>query len=147
MQRRREEMQDRLTQLHQDRRAFLDAVDASRMTDAQRENHTRLLEAIETANAFRERLTSGDWSQLSAEQRTEGFTSLRTMGELYNQERRYILEETGRTYGEDGPRFADYIENVIENTSMMPDFGRGRGRGPRRDDAAAPGTAPQETER
>lgn len=143
MQRRREEMQQRMTQLHQDRRSFLDAIDTARMSEEQRENHAKLVAAIDAANAFRLQVSSGDWSQVSAEQRAEGFNSFRTIGELYEQERRYLLEETGRTYGEDGDRFADYIENVLENTSMMPAFGRGGGR--RREGGATqptPGEAP-----
>ena len=59
------------------------------------------------------------------------FGAMREIGELYQQERRYLLEETGRVYGEDGAQFADYIENVIENTSVIPGMGRGFGRGPR----------------
>jgi DNA repair exonuclease SbcCD ATPase subunit len=132
MQQRREEIQQRMAQLHQDRRAFLDAIDTSRMSHEQQENHARLVEAIDAANAFRLRLSSGDWAQLSDEQRAEGFQVMRNLGDLYQQERRYLLEETGRAYGEDGAQFADYIENVIEHTSVLPDFRRGRGGGRRR---------------
>lgn len=132
-QRRREEFQQRLTKLHDDRRAFLGAVDTARMTAEQQENHARLIEALEKANAFRERLMSGDRASMSEEDRNAAFGAMREIGELYQQERRYLLEETGRAYGEDGAQFADYIENVIENTSLMPGFGRGprgdRGRG------------------
>ena len=139
MQQRREEIQQRMTQVHQDRRTFLDAVDTSRMSPEQQENHARLVEAIEAANAFRLRLSTGDWTQLSDEQRAEGFRVMGHLGELYQQERRYLLEETGRAYGEDGAQFADYIENVIENTSVLPGLRRGRGGGRRGAGTTAPG--------
>jgi hypothetical protein len=144
-QRRREEFQQRLTQLHNDRRAFLGAVDTARMTAEQRENHARLIEALDKANAFRERLMSGDRASLSEEERNAAFGAMREVGELYQQERRFLLEETGRAYGENGAQFADYIENVIENTSLMPGFGRGpRGGVPRGEGGPAPRTGAPE---
>jgi hypothetical protein len=130
-QRRREDFQQRMTQLHNDRRAFLGAVDTTRMSAEQRENHTRLIEAIDKANEFRARMMSGDRASFTDEERHAAFNAMREVGELYQQERRFILEETGRAYGEDGAQFADYIENVIENTSVIPGMGRGFGRGPR----------------
>ena len=143
-QRRREAFQQRLTQLHDDRRTFLGAVDTARMTAEQRENHARLIEALDKANAFRERLMSGDRTSLSEEERNAAFGAMREIGELYQQERRYLLEETGRVYGEDGAQFADYIENVIENTSLMPGFGRGARGGPRGGGVLAPRTGAPE---
>ena len=137
-QRRREAFQQRLTQLHDDRRAFLGAVDTARMTAEQRQNHARLIEALDKANAFRERLMSGDRTSLSEEERNAAFGAMREIGELYQQERRFLLEETGRAYGEDGAQFADYIENVVENTSLMPGFGRGPRGGPRGEGAPPP---------
>ena len=143
-QRRREDFQQRLTKLHDDRRAFLGAVDTARMTAEQQENHARLIEALDKANAFRERLMSGDRTALSEEERNMAFGAMREIGELYQQERRYLLEETGRVYGEDGAQFADYIENVIENTSLMPGFGRGARGGPRGGGVLAPRTGAPE---
>lgn len=125
MQQRREDLQQRLTQLHTDRQNFLSAVDTSRMNDEQLENHILLMEALEQADAFQKRLTSGEMRSLTAEERQEGFQTMVAIRELYDQERRYLLEETGRAYGEDGTKFADYIQNVYENTSLMPRFGRG----------------------
>ncbi len=133
MEQRRSNMQQRMAELHQDRQAFLEAVDTSRMSAAQRENHEKLLVALAAANEFRLQMSSGNWGEMNDEERAAGFQALRNIGELYEQERRYILEETGRAYGEDGTQFADYMENVIENTSLLPSMGRmgfgGGGRG------------------
>ena len=137
-QRRREDFQQRMTQLHNDRRAFLGAVDTTRMSAEQRENHTRLIEAIDKANEFRARMMSGDRASFTDEERHAAFNAMREVGELYQQERRFILEETGRAYGEDGAQFADYIENVIENTSLMPVIGRGPRGGSRGENAPPP---------
>lgn len=127
VQQRREDRLRRMDELHDNRRTFLESVDVSRMTEEQRENHQRLLDAMSKAAEFQRKITVGDWSQLSEEERMEGFNTVRNLDELYREERRYIIEETGRSYGEDGARFADYIENVLDNTSVMPRFGRERG--------------------
>ena len=127
MQQRREDRRRRMEELHDNRRTFLESVDVSRMTEEQRENHQRLLDAMTKAAEFQRKISAGNWAQLSEEERMEGFNTVRNLDELYREERRYILEETGRSYGEDGARFADYIENVLDNTSVMPRFGRERG--------------------
>ncbi len=142
MEQRRAEMRER--------KDFLAAVDVKAMTPEMRENHEKLLAAAALSENMMTRFGDGEVPNMSDEERRAMFETMRNVGTLYEQERRYLLEETGRALGEDGTAFADYMENIYENTSMMPFFGGGRrGRGDRNrpggarpeQGAAAPGAA------
>jgi len=53
--------------------------------------------------------------------RQQMFETLRTLGDLYQQERRYLLEQTARAMGYQGNesgQFADYIQQIYDQTSM-----------------------------
>ena len=127
MQKRQEEFRTRMRAANEARDNYLASVDTSRMTAEQKAGHERLLAALKTRDAFMERMRPDAENPLSDEERQEAFDAMREIGPLMEQERRYLLEETGRAYGEDGADFADYIQDLIDNTAPMPRMGRGRG--------------------
>ncbi len=120
MQRRREDMRQRMEERARERRDFLAAVRTDGMTPAQRDNHERLLATQARIDAYLEMIAAGTPLQMTEETRSDMFETMRVLGELYEQERRYLLEETGRAFGEDGHLFADYIENIYNQTSLTP---------------------------
>lgn len=125
---RREDFRQRMEERAQARNEFLAAIDTRGMNEDQYARHQQLLNTIEEVNAIMGPANPGQWRDMTGEQREEMGEKIRTLAELYRQEQRYLLEETGRALGEDGTAFADYIEYIQENTSMFPGMGRG-GRG------------------
>jgi hypothetical protein len=152
LQNRRDEMRQRINNLVKDRKDFLTAVDVKAMSPEMRENHEKLLAAVAFSETMLARFGDGGQPNMTDEERRTMFETMRNVGGLYEKERRYLLEETGRALGEDGTAFADYVQNIYENTSLMPSFGPGRrgrndrnrpgGAPPERGAAAAPGAAP-----
>lgn len=127
MQRRREEFRQQMEQRALDRNEFLAAVDVKNMSAGQRENHEKLLETLAHANSLMEKMGSGEGGRELWREMAETGALL---NELYREERRYLFEETARSMGyqgNDSEAFADHLQAIIENTSIMPDFGRGRG--------------------
>lgn len=127
MQKRQEEFRARMRAASEARDTYLSSVDTSRMTAEQKSSHERLLAALKARDAFMERMRPDAENPLTDEERQEFFASMREIGPLMAQERRYLLEETGRAYGEEGAEFADYIQEIFDNTSDRPPMGRGRG--------------------
>ena len=130
MQRRQEEFRERMRASNEARDTYLASVDTSRMTAEQKSNHERLLAALKTLDTLGERMMPGAENPLTDEERQKFFSSMGEIGPLMEQERRFLLEETGRAYGEEGADFADYIQELFENTSPIPSR-MWRGRGPR----------------
>lgn len=150
---RRDEMRQRMNNLVQARKDFLSAVDVKAMSPEMRENHDKLLAAVALSETMMARFGEGERPNMTDEERRAMFETMRTVGGLYEKERRYLLEETGRALGEDGTAFADYVQNLYDNTSLMPTFGPGRRGGrdgrnragggqPRNGAEAPPGAAP-----
>lgn len=133
MQKRREEFRQRMEQREQDRANFLTAVDVQNMNDQQRENHEKLLATVARVNELMAQMGQPG-TERSPEARRELGETFGVLNELYGEERRYLFEETARSVGYEGAQvgeFAEHLQAVIENTSMMPPpgFGRGGGRG------------------
>ena len=132
MQKRQEEFRTRMRAASEERDTYLSSIDTSRMTAEQKADHDRLLAALKLRDSMMDRMRPDAENPLTDEERDEAFATMREIGPLMEKERRYILEETGRAYGEEGATFADYIQDVIEFTSPWrgPRF-PGGGRGPR----------------
>ena len=130
MQKRHGEFRARLHADNEERGNFLASIDTSRMTEEQKAGHERLISIIQTLDASMDKIGPGAEVQMTDEERQEVFSAMRDVVPLMEQERQYILEEVGKEYGEDGPAFANYIEEIIANTTPLPRFGCGRG-GPR----------------
>jgi len=130
MRRRRDEFKQRMEQFALDRNDFLAAVDVKNMNEAQRGNHEKLLETVAYVNALFAEMESAE-----GERRRELWREMSEAGmaldTLYAEERRYLFEETARSMGylgEDAGVFAEHMQAIIDNTSMMPNLRRG-GRG------------------
>jgi hypothetical protein len=134
MQKRQEEFRARMRAANEERDTYLSTVDTSRMTAEQKAGHERLLAALKTRDTLGERMRPDAENPLTDEERQEFFNVTREIGPLMEQERRYLLEETGRTYGEDGATFAEYIPDLMDfTTPWRGPRQRGGGRGPRPD--------------
>jgi hypothetical protein len=131
MQKRREEFRQSMEQRAQDRAEFLAAVDTKNMNDAQKENHAKLLETVARVNELMAQMNQPGVEHTKELHQQMG-EAMGSLGELYTEERRYLLEETGRAVGYQGGQasdFADQMQAIIDNTTM-PNFGRhGGGRG------------------
>ena len=132
MQKRQEEFRERMRVANAERDDYFAAIDTSRMSEEQKANHERLLAALKMRDTLGDRMRPDAENPLSDEERQEFFNSMREIGPLMEQERRYLLEETGRAYGEDGAAFAEYIQELMEfTTPWRGPRQRGGGRGPR----------------
>ncbi len=131
MQRRREEFRQGVEQRVRERADVLDAVDVAGMTPEQRQNHEQLLATVARVND----LMAGMMMEGGRPRGEEGEALRREMGEamaslgqLYESERRYLLEATAKAAGytgSDAQAFTELIQAIYENTSMMPGgFGR-----------------------
>ncbi len=126
MQKRREEFRQSMEQRAQDRADFLSVVDTKNMNDVQKANHEKLLATVARANELMLQMSQpgAENTQNLHRERDEVVASL---GDLYAQERRYLLEETGRAVGYQGSHaseFADQVQVILE-TPAMPSFGHG----------------------
>ncbi len=143
MQKRQEEFRERMRAANAERDNYLASVDTSRMSEEQKANHERLLAALKMRDTLGDRMRPDAENPLSDEERQEFFNSMREIGPLMEQERRYLLEETGRAYGEDGAVFAEYIQELVEfTTPWRGPRQRGGGRGPRPDGGGFGGPPP-----
>ena len=134
MQKRQEEFRNRMRAANEERDNYLSSVDTSRMTAEQKAGHERLLAALKMRDSLGDRMRPDSENPLTDEERQEFFNSMREIGPLMEQERRYLLEETGRAYGEDGASFAEYIQDLMDfTTPWRGPRQRGGGRGPRND--------------
>ena len=142
MQKRQEEFRNRMRAANEERDNYLSSVDTSRMTAEQKAGHERLLAALKMRDSLGDRMRPDSDNPLTDEERQEFFNSMREIGPLMEQERRYLLEETGRAYGEDGATFAEYIQDLMDfTTPWRGPRQRGGGRGPR-NEGGGPGGPP-----
>ena len=131
MQKRREEFRQRMEQ----RAAscgLLDAIDVAGMNDAQQENHEKLLALVARANELGMQLMQGGGGRGEEGEalRREMGETMATLSTLYETERDYLLEATAKAAGYDGEdvkAFTEHIRHIMENTSLMPGFGRRHG--------------------
>jgi len=148
MQRLRDEFRQRMQTQVSERTDFLNRVETANMSEAQRANHEELLQLAGQIREWTEQMPN--MTREEADQaRRKMFESYGRLSTLYAQERRYLLEATGESLGYKGQeavQFADQIQMIYDQTSMMPTFGRGGGRDGRRGNnnpaPAAPAPAP-----
>jgi len=146
MQKQRDDFRQRMQTQAEERAEFLKNIDTAGMTDEQRANHEKLVQAVEQA-----RTTMAQIANMSPEDaaaaRQQMAATMGTVTDLYQQERRYLLEQTGRAMGyqqdSDIGQFADYLQQIYDQTSIPRGFGRGGGAGgPNAPAAAGNATTP-----
>ncbi len=141
LQKQREELRQRMQTQADERVEFLQKIDTAGMTDAQRASHDKLVQAVEQARVMMAGI-AGLSPEDAAAARQQLLDTIGTVSTLYQQERRYLLEQTGRAMGYPGAeagQFADYIQQLYDQTSMPRGFG-GRGPGSRDRGSGATGT-------
>ena len=133
MEKHREEFLQRLEQQEQNRNNFLASINTQSMTDAQRENHEKLLATLAKLDALRtqrEPFRAEPGSEATFHQTM--WESMRELGALYDQERVYLLEQAANAagyQGDDAASFVEYIQQAVQSTTM-PGGPGGPGGGP-----------------
>lgn len=124
----RQQMQQRVAT----RTDFLTSVDTRQMNAAQRANHDKLVASANRMNELTAAMMDGK-TENSPEMRKEMHELGHSMGDLYQEERKTLLEATGKNMGYTGDQaiqFADQIQLIYDNTSsprgMWGDTGGGR---------------------
>jgi hypothetical protein len=140
MQKQREEFIRRVQTQADERSEFLKKIDTAGMTGEQRVNHDKLLQAVEQARALMAQVATLPPEEAAAARR-QMQEAVGTVSELYQQERRYLLEQTGRAMGYPGmeaAQFADYIQQIYNQTALPHGLGGRSGRSGRERTAGAP---------
>lgn len=125
----RQQMEQRVNE----RNDFLSSVDTRNMNAAQRENHDKLLASVNRMNELRTAIMDPK-AQAAPELRKEMHDLGHSMDDLYQEERKTLLETTGRSLGYTGDQaqlFAGQIQSIYDNTSssrgmMWASMGGGR---------------------
>jgi hypothetical protein len=121
----RQQMQQRVTA----RTDFLASVDTRQMNAAQRANHDKLVAASSRMSELAAAMMDGK-SEMTTEARKEMHDLGHSMEELYQEERKTLLESTGKSLGYTGDQaqlFADQIQSIYDNTSSRSMWGGGFG--------------------
>lgn len=111
-----DEMKEHMRAESESRKDFFGSIDTSRMTAEQKENHTALLNAMAVVDSYQQRMSPDSEQPMGTEDFRDFWEANRQMRSLMNSERRYILSELGNDCGMDGNEFADYIENIFNQT-------------------------------
>lgn len=125
MEKRREEFRQRLERQEQNRNDFFASINTQSMTDAQRENHEKLIAAlakIDALRAQREQAGAQPGSEADAALRQSMRDSMMELGALYEQERVYLLEQAASAagyQGDDAANFVEYIQQAVQSTTMQ----------------------------
>ena len=119
----RQQMQQRVTA----RTDFLASVDTRQMNAAQRANHDKLVAASSRMSELTAAMMDGK-GEMSSEVRKEMHDLGHSMDELYQEERKTLLESTGKSLGYTGDQaqsFADQIQSIYDHTSSRSMWGGG----------------------
>jgi len=119
----RQQMQQRVTA----RTDFLASVDTRQMNASQRANHDKLVAASSRMAELTAAMMDGK-GEMSSEARKEMHDLGHSMEELYQEERKTLLESTGKSLGYTGDQaqqFADQIQSIYDNTSSRSMWGGG----------------------
>lgn len=111
----RQQMEQRVIE----RNEFLASVDTRNMNAAQRENHDKLLASVNRMNELRAAIMDPK-AQGATEMRKEMHDLGHSMDDLYQEERKTLLEAAGKTLGYTGDQaqlFAGQIQSIYDNTS------------------------------
>jgi len=129
-QKQREEFRLQLEQRTKERSDFLASVDTKNMTEEERQNHVKLMAAVERSNKIRAELTQTNLvtsSELTRELHDTGHM----LDDLYKLERRFLFEDLARSVGCKGTNiveFANKAQAIIDNTSSTRTSSLGGGR-------------------
>ena len=130
MQKQRDDFRQRLQTQADERAEYLKNVDITGLTDEQRANHEKLLQAVEQARATMAQIATLSPEDAAAA-RQQMAATMGAVADLYQQERRALLEQAGRAmeYQQDADiaKFADYIQQICDQTTLPRGFGGGRG--------------------
>lgn len=140
IQKQREEFRKRTEAQADERSEFLKNVDTVRMTDEQRANHEKLVETVDQVRALMAQLPNLPPEEAGA-LRQQLAQTVGVISDLYQKERQYLLVQTGRAMGyadAESTQFADYIQQIYDQTAMPRGLG-GRGN---RNPGATPGATP-----
>ena len=141
MQKQRDDFRQRLQNQADSRAEFLKNIDTAAMTEEQRANHEKLAQTVEQARALMAQIATMAPADAAAARQQMG-DALGSVSELYQKERRYLLEQTGRALGyqqeTEVSQFVDYVQQIYDQTSMPRGFGRGNAQRA----AAGTGTTP-----
>jgi hypothetical protein len=119
----RQQMQQRVTS----RTDFLASVDTRHMNAAQRANHDKLIAASSRMSELTAAMMDGK-GEMTSEMRKEMHDLGHSMENLYQEERKTLLESTGKNLGYTGDQaqlFADQIQSIYDNTSSRSLWGGG----------------------
>ncbi|MEI7945570.1 MAG: hypothetical protein WCJ02_02690 [bacterium] len=111
----RQQMEQRVAE----RNDFLGSVDTRNMNAAQRENHDKLLASVNRMNELRAAIMDPK-AQGATEMRKEMHDLGHSMDDLYQEERKTLLEAAGKNLGYTGDQaqlFAGQIQTIYDNTS------------------------------
>lgn len=128
-QKRQEEWRARIKAENDDRNSFLASIDTDGKSPERKKVHEDLVAALAVRDSFGERMRPDAENPLTDDERKQFFESMQAIGSLMDKERRYIFEEVGEAYGENGEAFANYIQSIIDFTSPWPRRGNRPARG------------------
>jgi hypothetical protein len=136
-------MQENLQRQHE----FFTSLDAAGMSDEQRQNHEKLVSTLAETDQLMAQLQNNPDPETAGQLRRQLFENIGATRDLLNSERQYALVEFARKLNypdAEAQQFAQYVEYVIDMTSMQRMFTGGMGgRDGRRDErGAAPPAAP-----
>ncbi len=124
MEKQREEMRQRMERDREDRANFLASVNTRNMSEPQKANHEKLLETlakVEELRAQRAQANAEPGSAADTEFHQAMRQAMTELGTLYEQERICLLEQAAFSAGYEGndaAMFVEYIQEVIQSTSM-----------------------------
>jgi hypothetical protein len=124
----RQQMEQRVTE----RNEFLASVETRNMSALQRANHDKLLASVNRMNEIRTVLAADGKAENAAELGKEMHDLRHSMDELYQEERKSLLEVAGKNMGYSGDQatqFAGQIQSIYDNTSSGHNMWSGMGGG------------------
>jgi hypothetical protein len=120
MMRRRDEYRQSMEKKNRARADFFAAVSTKNMSEAQRQNHQKLIEAIKAIDQLKAQTMAGEQQGPDVRRKlAEASSGLR---DLYAAERRFLLEETVRSLGCSGTNvtaYADHLQAIFDYTSAL----------------------------
>jgi DNA gyrase/topoisomerase IV subunit A len=124
IQQQREAFREQLNQSVQQKTDFLKDLNTAAMTEEEKVGHDELLARIEETWAIVAEMQNGKFPDRAT--RGKLHESMSAIGELYTQERSYVLRQVGADLGYDeqeAAEFSTYMEDIYELTSPRPPRG------------------------
>ena len=128
-QQQRDAFRQRMHKQIEERADFLNRVETANMSEEQRANHEELLLLSAEMRELHEKMPDMNREEMGQAWRKIAENGGR-LATLYENERRYLLEATGEMLGFKGAesaQFADQIQMIYDQTSIIPSMGGRRG--------------------